>query len=118
VGVRTGFWLSRPSLLKSLWTHVRLAVRLFREPQVPLLLKVLPALVALYVLSPIDFLPDVVPLLGQFDDLTIIAIGLETFVRIAPSGPAQFHRDALAQRRPYSPMPPTATVIDVEFHHS
>ena len=98
--------------------HVRLAIRLLREPSVPFRFKLLPAIAALYVVSPLDFVPDVVPILGQIDDLTIIAFGVEALVRVAPGTAVQYHRDAIAQRRPYTPMPPSATVIDAEFRHS
>jgi uncharacterized membrane protein YkvA (DUF1232 family) len=108
-------WLSRPSLLRTLVSHLRLSVRLLREPGVPLLLKALPAVAAIYVISPFDFVPDVLPIIGQIDDLGMIVIALQAFVKLCPTGAVDFHRAAMAERRKYYPMPSTGEVIDAEF---
>jgi uncharacterized membrane protein YkvA (DUF1232 family) len=112
---RATSWLSRPGLLRTLLSHVRLALRLVREPRVPLLMKAVPLLTALYVISPIDILPDVVPFLGQLDDLTVAMIGLEIFLKLCPAGATTFHQTAIAQGRAYSPMSPTDEFIDAEW---
>jgi uncharacterized membrane protein YkvA (DUF1232 family) len=98
-------WLSRPRTIRSLIEKLRLAVRLLREPRVPAVLKVLPGLAAVYVLSPVDFIPDIIPGLGQFDDLAVLVFTLELFIRLCPSPAQLFHREAIAQGRPFSPMP-------------
>jgi len=98
-------WLSRPRTFRSLLEQLRLAVRLLREPRVPAVLKVLPGLAAVYVLSPVDFIPDVIPGLGQFDDLAVLVFTLELFIRLCPSNAQLYHREAIAQGRDFSPMP-------------
>jgi uncharacterized membrane protein YkvA (DUF1232 family) len=105
----------RPSLLKTLWSHVRLASRLVREPRVHWWCKAIPVAAAAYVLSPIDLLPDLVPLLGQLDDVGVLGLALEAFLRAAPDDAVAFHRAALARKHGFSPMPVEATVIDAEF---
>ncbi len=45
---------------------------LYRDKRTPLIVKVLPILAVLYGVSPIDFVPDFLPLLGQMDDLVMI----------------------------------------------
>jgi uncharacterized membrane protein YkvA (DUF1232 family) len=115
MAVRVTSWLSWPSLLGTLVSHVRLTVRLLREPGVPLLTKALPVLAGLYVISPLDFVPDVLPVLGQLDDLGVILIALEGFLKVCPAGAVDFHRAAMVQGRRYQPMPATGQVIDVEF---
>ena len=117
MGIRISSWLSRPLSLRSLILQARLALRLVREPRVPMLLKVVPVLAILYVVSPIDFVPDFIPGLGQLDDLGIILAALELFVRLCPSGPHAFHHEAIAQRRRYSPMTSTDDVIEAEWRH-
>jgi uncharacterized membrane protein YkvA (DUF1232 family) len=107
--------LSRVGLLRTLVGQARLALRLIREPGVPLLTKAVPLLALAYVISPVDFVPDVFPIVGQLDDLGIIAIALELFVRFSPPGATAFHRDAIAQRRSYSPSPGGGDVIDAEW---
>lgn len=102
-------------LVRSLLTDARLAWRLVREPRVPAAIKAVPVLAALYLLSPIDVLPDVLPLLGQLDDIGILVIALKTFVGLAPAAASLFHRDAIARGVPYTPMAKTDGVIDAEF---
>jgi uncharacterized membrane protein YkvA (DUF1232 family) len=110
--------LGRPGLLWTLVSHVRLATRLVREPRVPLAIKSVPVLVGLYVLSPIDLVPDLLPVLGQLDDLAIVAAGLELFVRICPPAAVIFHREAITGRRRYSPMGAADDVIDTTWHYT
>ena len=74
MSARVTSWLSWPSLVRTLVSHLRLTVRLLREPGVPLLTKAFPILAALYVISPLDFVPDFLPVLGQIDDLGVILI--------------------------------------------
>ncbi len=108
-------WLSRMSLVRSLIALARLAGRLLREPSVPLPPKLLPLAAAVYVISPLDLLPDAIPILGQLDDLGILMIALQGFLRWCPTEAVDFHRTAIAQGRRYAPMPATGTVIDAEF---
>src|SRR5262245_6084459 len=111
-------WFSRARLLRTLVSHARLAVRLIREPSVPLLVKAVPVLAAAYVVSPIDIVPDVIPILGQLDVLTVVLFGLDAFLRISPPTAVGFHRDAIASGRRYAPMAPTDTFIDAEWRRS
>jgi uncharacterized membrane protein YkvA (DUF1232 family) len=115
MAVRVTSWLSAPRLLKSIWSQARLAVRLFREPHVPFLTKALLPLSALYVIWPLDFLPDIVPFLGQLDDLGVAALLLEVFLGLCPTAARTFHAEAITGGRKYSPMPGTGEVIDAEW---
>jgi len=98
-----------------LFSQVRLTGRLLREPRVPLFVKVVPVMAALYLVSPLDVIPDVFPLAGQLDDLTLSLIALAAFLRLCPEAPVDFHRGAIAEGRPYSPMSPTDDVIDAKW---
>jgi uncharacterized membrane protein YkvA (DUF1232 family) len=108
-------WLSKPSLLRTLISHLRLTERLLREPGVPLLTKAFPIGAALYVIAPLDFIPDFLPVLGQLDDLGVILLVLEAFLKLCPARAVDFHRAALAQKRKYSQMPSAGEIIDAEF---
>jgi uncharacterized membrane protein YkvA (DUF1232 family) len=111
-------WLSWPSLVRTLFSHVKLTLRLLREPQVPLLLKTVPLLAGLYLVSPLDFVPDVLPILGQLDDLGVLLLALEAFLKWCPAPAVEYHRAAMTQGRPYGPMPgggPPGDIIDAEF---
>ena len=47
-----------------------------RDPRVPWFAKVLAGAVAAYALSPIDLIPDFIPVLGYLDDLLIVPLGI------------------------------------------
>jgi uncharacterized membrane protein YkvA (DUF1232 family) len=72
-----GFW-------KEMWHQMRLVWQLIRSPEVPLYLKILPALAFIYILIPTDFIPDFIPGLGQLDDLTALIVGAKVFIELAP----------------------------------
>jgi uncharacterized membrane protein YkvA (DUF1232 family) len=96
---------------------MRLAGRLLREPRVPTLTKAVPLLAGLYLISPLDVIPDLLPFVGQVDDLGLILAALALFVRLSPGSAVDFHEAAIAARRRYGPMPPAADVIDAEWRH-
>jgi len=55
-----------------------------RDPRVPWYAKALAALVAAYALSPIDLIPDFIPVLGYFDDLVVLPLGIKVAIRMIP----------------------------------
>lgn len=56
-----------------------------RDPRTPWLAKVVAAAVAAYALSPIDMIPDFIPILGYLDDLLIVPAGIALAVHLIPS---------------------------------
>ena len=108
-------WLSRPKTFRSLLQQLRLAGRLLREPRVPAPIKIIPGLAAAYVLSPIDFVPDFIPAFGQLDDLAVLVFALEFFIRLCPTAAQIFHREAIAEGRPFSPMPLHDNIIEAHW---
>ena len=54
------------------------------DPRVLLLAKVLAMCVAGYALSPIDFIPDFIPVIGYLDDAVIVPLGILLVVRLIP----------------------------------
>jgi uncharacterized membrane protein YkvA (DUF1232 family) len=55
-----------------------------RHPDTPLSAKILAALVVAYAFSPIDLIPDFIPVLGYLDDLLLIPIGVYLAIRLIP----------------------------------
>jgi uncharacterized membrane protein YkvA (DUF1232 family) len=55
-----------------------------RDPRVPWYAKVLAIAVAAYALSPIDLIPDFIPVFGYLDDLVIVPLGIWLVVRLIP----------------------------------
>ena len=75
-----------------------------RDPLVPWYVKALGVAVAAYALSPIDLIPDFIPVIGYLDDLLIVPLGIALVVRLIPPEVMAKHR-ALAmasQERPVS----------------
>ncbi len=74
------------------------------DPRTPLLAKVVAMLVAAYALSPIDLIPDFIPVIGYLDDLVIVPLGILVAVRLVPPPLLAEHRlaAAAAQSRPVS----------------
>ena len=75
-----------------------------RDPRVPWHAKVLALLVAGYALSPIDLVPDFVPVVGYLDDVILVPLGIVLVVKLIPPGIMAEHRAsaAAAQDRPVS----------------
>ena len=56
----------------------------FRDPRVPWYAKAVAACVVGYALSPIDLIPDFIPVLGYLDDLVLIPLGIALTLRMIP----------------------------------
>jgi uncharacterized membrane protein YkvA (DUF1232 family) len=75
-----------------------------RDPRTPWYAKALAVCVAGYALSPIDLIPDFVPVLGYLDDAIILPLGILAVVKLIPPEIMTEHRDAasVAVERPVS----------------
>jgi len=74
-----------------------------RDPRTPLAAKLLAGAVAAYALSPIDLIPDFIPVLGYLDDLLLVPAGIWLAVRMVPGDLlAEFRAAAEARDRPRS----------------
>lgn len=69
-----------------------------RDPSVPLRAKLVAGSVAAYALSPIDLIPDFVPVLGYLDDLVIVPLGILLAVRLVPDRLMADFRTQAAER--------------------
>jgi uncharacterized membrane protein YkvA (DUF1232 family) len=74
-----------------------------RDPRVPWHAKALAGAVAAYALSPIDVIPDFIPVLGYLDDLLIVPAGIWLVVRLIPAPlMAELRAEATRRERPVS----------------
>jgi uncharacterized membrane protein YkvA (DUF1232 family) len=81
------------------------AIRLAsRDPRVPWTVKLLAIAVAGYALSPIDLIPDFIPVLGYLDDLIIVPLGIWLVIALIPEDVMREYRTAASAvvRRPVS----------------
>jgi uncharacterized membrane protein YkvA (DUF1232 family) len=56
-----------------------------KDPRTPLIAKILAAAVVAYALSPIDLIPDFIPVLGYLDDLILVPLGIWLVIRMIPA---------------------------------
>ena len=63
---------------------VTLVRRLRRDPRVPWSVKVVGAVAAVWVLSPIDLVPEFLPIIGPLDDIVVVALALRYAARHVP----------------------------------
>ena len=77
-----------------------------RDPRLPWTAKAVIVLVLAYAFSPIDLIPDFIPVLGQLDDLVLVPLGIALAIKLTPPevlAEARANADAqLAQARPRS----------------
>ncbi|MFL6799417.1 MAG: YkvA family protein [Xanthobacteraceae bacterium] len=80
------------------------------DRRVPWYAKALALLVAGYALSPIDLVPDFIPVLGYLDDLVIVPLGILAVVKLIPPEIMAEHRDLAAATRD-APVSMTAGIV-------
>jgi uncharacterized membrane protein YkvA (DUF1232 family) len=56
-----------------------------RDPRTPLAARLITVLVVAYALSPIDLIPDFIPVLGLLDDLILVPLGIALALRLIPA---------------------------------
>jgi uncharacterized membrane protein YkvA (DUF1232 family) len=76
--------LLRAANAARLTTYLIALWKLFKHPQAPGSAKLVAIVVLAYVLSPIDLIPDFIPILGQLDDLVIVPLGIALITRLTP----------------------------------
>jgi uncharacterized membrane protein YkvA (DUF1232 family) len=109
---------NKTGLIAYLVRNLRLAWRLLLDGRVPLLTKlIVPGLMGLYILSPIDIIPDVLVGLGQLDDLAVLVLGVKLFIELSPRDVVQEHLRSLAGggSTPRSGGTPEGEVVDGEY---
>lgn len=75
-----------------------------RDGRTPVMAKIVAGAVAAYALSPVDLIPDFVPVLGYLDDLIIVPLGILIAIRLIPAPLLSEFRDMATKRaqRPVS----------------
>lgn len=94
--------------------QVRLVWLLFRDRRVPLWLKMLPIGSIVYLFSPLDFLPDTIPVLTQLDDLAVLLIGFRLFIDMCPAEVVAEHMQTLTGRSAWEVEPKPGRPPEVE----
>ncbi|HZR98701.1 MAG TPA: DUF1232 domain-containing protein [Chloroflexota bacterium] len=99
-----------------LFRQARLAFRLLRDERVPTMAKLVVPAALLYVASPLDFMPDLIPLVGQVDDIGILILGVLAFIKLCPRYLVVEHEAALGgQDAPDAGAWPRGNPIDARY---
>lgn len=103
-------WQERVRDLKRDVVAIAFAVR---DPRVPWYAKIVGVCVVAYALSPIDLIPDFVPVLGYLDDLVLVPLGVLLVMRLIPADILAQHRAAAAAiaTRPVSRAGAVAVIV-------
>jgi uncharacterized membrane protein YkvA (DUF1232 family) len=80
----SGFGMRGVEFLRHLPQFARLYWRLCRDPRVSAWPKALLATGILYVVSPLDFIPDYLPIIGEVDDLVVLIVLCRLFIYLCP----------------------------------
>lgn len=79
--MKSGAWKKWARALKINTYALYLAAR---DPRVPMLAKIIIGLVVAYALSPIDLIPDFIPVIGYLDDLILLPLGIWLCIHLIP----------------------------------
>ncbi len=74
------------------WRELSILWRAFQAPETPLWLKALMLVVPAYLLMPLDFIPDFIPVLGWLDDAVIIPLLVSWLVTLLPQRASEARR--------------------------
>ena len=80
----TSRYLRMGRLVVKLPTYARIVWGIVRDPRTPIGLKGMLAAALAYVVFPVDLIPDMIPIIGQADDLTVLLLVLDLFIQNAP----------------------------------
>ena len=70
---------------RKLKTEVYALYLAYRDRRVPLYARIFAAVVVGYAFSPIDLIPDLIPVLGYLDDLVLVPLGVALAIRMIPA---------------------------------
>ena len=94
-GKQPGFW-------REIWQQLRLVIYLIRDPEVPFYLKLLPFAGFVYALFPFDLITDLIPIIGQLDDVTALLVSSKVFIELAPQQVVARHMQTIREQDGYS----------------
>lgn len=92
-----GPYIPEGSKVREIVQQLRLAYNLMRDERVGLTAKLIPLLGLLYIISPIDLVSDLVPGLGQLDDLAVLVFALRMFFEFSPQDIVKEHLERVKQ---------------------
>ncbi len=110
-----------------MWDQMQLAWRLFRDPRTGWLRNAIPLLAVLYVFFPLDIIPDLLPGVGQVDDVGVLVAMVVLMVQLLPKfapawvvnehlrGMGKAHDAEPAPESAGTTAPPTGRIVDAAY---
>lgn len=76
--------ISWPQLVKKLKMEINILIEVYRDPRIPWYTRALLAVLLAYMLSPLDLIPDFIPVLGYLDDVILIPLLIFLVLKLTP----------------------------------
>ncbi len=86
-----GPYMPEGNLFREVIQQIKLACNLVLDPRVHPLTKLIPVAAVAYLLLPTDLIPDIIPILGQADDVMVLMLGLRLFFEFSPNAVVEEH---------------------------
>jgi len=99
-------------VLADLIRDIEVAWHLLWDARVPTAVKLIPALALIYIVSPIDLIPDPILGLGQLDDLAVLLLGLKLFLSLSPES---LVREYSRREKPQDKTDAPPDYVDAEY---
>lgn len=93
-----GPYVPQGNFIREIVQQAKLAYNLMLDSRVHPIVKLIPLAAAAYLLMPADLVPDILPIVGQADDVAILMIGLRFFFEFSPPEVVQEHLKRLSQK--------------------
>ncbi|RIX51445.1 DUF1232 domain-containing protein [Paenibacillus nanensis] len=87
------------TMAKKLKANLLVMYLAYRDPRVPLFSKIFALCVVAYAFSPVDLIPDFIPVLGYLDDLILVPLGVYIALRLFPKEVLDEYRTKAEERK-------------------
>jgi uncharacterized membrane protein YkvA (DUF1232 family) len=115
---RSGKLTDLMTWFREFFSQFGLAWRLFWDERVPFGTKFVPLLTLLYLVLPIDIVPDAFLGVGQVDDIVLLLVGLRIFISLCPLEVVEEHKKAFTDGKVNDELiPEDATIIDLKVDY-
>jgi uncharacterized membrane protein YkvA (DUF1232 family) len=82
--------------LKKIKEDIFVIAEAYKHPETPFYIKVFAMIVVAYAFSPIDLIPDFIPIIGYLDDLILVPLGIAILLKLIPDHVIQDSREKVA----------------------
>lgn len=82
--------------MKKIKEDIFIIAEAYKHPETPFYIKLLAIVVVAYAFSPIDLIPDFIPILGYLDDIILVPLGIAVLLKLIPDHIIQDSRKKVA----------------------